>query len=188
MLEQALGWWVIGKGTDEFFIHGGGTFGFASSMGYDPNTRVGVVALSNTATSVDDIVRHLLRPGMPLDKPQTPKRRQEITVDTKLLDLYAGQYRPSPEWLHIVTREAGVLRIQLPAAPKMHLYAETDHDFFLKEADIQVTFQTDSQGRVTGLVLHIWGLHVRKPDRRVRTTDKSIGVQDSNPRGRTILK
>lgn len=160
MLEQALGWWVIGKGEDEFFIHGGGTFGFASSIGYDPKTRIGAVVLSNTAGSVDDIVRHLLRPSLPLDKPQTPKVRQEITVDPKLLDAYTGQYRPSPEWLYTVTYEGGALRIQLPAAPKMRLYAERERDFFLKGADIQVTFQTDGQGKATGLVLHLWGLNV----------------------------
>jgi serine-type D-Ala-D-Ala carboxypeptidase/endopeptidase len=160
MLQQALGWWVIGKDPDELFIHGGGTFGFASSMGYDPKTRVGAVALSNTSGSVDDIVRHVLRPGMPLDKPAIPKARKEITVDARLLDLCAGQYRPSPEWVYTVTHERGSLRIQLPAAPKMRLYPETQRDFFLKDADIQVTFQTDDQGHVTGLVLHIWGLSV----------------------------
>ncbi|MCX5643889.1 MAG: DUF3471 domain-containing protein [Phycisphaerae bacterium] len=118
------------------------------------------MALSNASAGVDDIVRHVLRPSLPLDKPQTPKVRKEITVDAELLDRYAGQYRPSPEWVDTVTHESDALRIQLPAAPKMRLYAETERDFFLKESDIQVTFQTDDQGRATGLVLHIWGLHV----------------------------
>jgi D-alanyl-D-alanine-carboxypeptidase/D-alanyl-D-alanine-endopeptidase len=160
LLDQALGWWVIGKGEGEFFIHGGGTLGFASSMGYDPRTRIGVVALSNATPSVDDLVRHLLRPEMPLDKPQTPKVRKEVAVNARLLDLYAGRYRPSPEWIYTVTREGDSLRIQLPAAPKMRLYAETDRDFFLKTTDAQVTFQTDAQGRATGLILHIWGFDV----------------------------
>jgi CubicO group peptidase (beta-lactamase class C family) len=163
MLEQALGWWVIGKGADEFFIHGGGTFGFSSSMGYDPRTRVGAVVLSNASGSVDDIVRHILRPSLPLDKSPAPKVRKEIAVDAQLLDRYAGQYRPSPEWVYIVTHEGGALRMQLPAAPKMRLYAETQRDFFLKDSDIQVTFQTDDRGQATGLVLHIWGMHVPAP-------------------------
>jgi D-alanyl-D-alanine-carboxypeptidase/D-alanyl-D-alanine-endopeptidase len=162
-LDQAIGWWVIGKGEDEFFIHGGGTLGFASSMGYDPKTRIGVVVLSNATPSVDDIVRHLLRPNMPLDKPQAPKVRKEIAVDARLMDLYAGRYRPSPEWVYTVTHEGDVLRIQLPAAPSMRLYAETERDFFLKTTDAQVTFQTDGQGLVTGLILHIWGFDVPAP-------------------------
>jgi serine-type D-Ala-D-Ala carboxypeptidase/endopeptidase len=160
MLEQALGWWVIGKGEGEFFMHGGGTFGFSSSVGYDPRTRVGAVVLSNASASVDDIVRHVLRPGLPLDKPQMPKVRKEISVDAQLLERYTGQYRPAPEWVYAVTHEGGALRIQLPAAPKMRLYAETQRDFFLKDSDIQVTFQMNAQGQATGLVLHLWGLHV----------------------------
>jgi serine-type D-Ala-D-Ala carboxypeptidase/endopeptidase len=162
-LTQALGWWVIGQGQDEFFIHGGGTLGFASSMGYDPRARVGVVVLSNATPSVDDIVRHLLRPGMALDNPQPPKVRKEIPVDGRVLQAYAGRYRPSPEWIYTVTLDNGVLRIQLPAAPRMRLYAETEREFSLKTTDAQVTFQTDAQGRATGLILHIWGFDVPAP-------------------------
>jgi serine-type D-Ala-D-Ala carboxypeptidase/endopeptidase len=100
---------------------------------------------------------------MPLDKPPTPKEHKEIPVDPTLFDLYAGRYRPSPDWVYTVTHQRGTLRIQLPAAPQMRLYAETQRDFFLKETDAQVTFQTDDRGRVGGLILHLWGLHVPAP-------------------------
>jgi CubicO group peptidase (beta-lactamase class C family) len=164
MLDQALGWFVIGKGDQQFFIHGGGTFGFASSLAYDPKSRTGVVVLSNAANSVDDVARHLLRPSMPLDKPHPLKVHKEVAVDPKLFDNYAGRYRPSPDWDYTVTREGDTLRIQLPAAPKFRLHPETDRDYFIQEADdIQVTFQTDGQGRATGLILHIWGFNVPAP-------------------------
>jgi serine-type D-Ala-D-Ala carboxypeptidase/endopeptidase len=162
-LDQALGWFVIGKGDERFFIHGGGTFGFASSLAYDPKNQVGVVVLSNAAGSVDDIARHLLRPAMPLDKPQPLKTHKEIAVDAKLFDLYAGRYRVG-DWVYTVTREGDNLRIQLPAAPKFRLHAETGKDYFIEEAnDIGVTFQTDAKGRATGLILHIWGFNVPAP-------------------------
>jgi CubicO group peptidase (beta-lactamase class C family) len=164
MLDQALGWFVIGKGDEQFFIHGGGTHGFASSLAYDPRTRTGVVVLSNAAGSVDDIARHLLRPTLPLDKPRPLKVHKEVAVDPKLFDIYAGRYRPSPDWVYTVTREGDALRIQLPAAPKFRLHAESERDYFIEEtADIQVTFQTDAQGRSTGLILHIWGFNVPAP-------------------------
>jgi hypothetical protein len=86
-----------------------------------------------------------------------------IAIDARLLDLYPGRYRPSPEWVYTVTHEGDALRIQLPAAPKMRLYAETERDFFLKTTDAQVTFQVDGQGHVTGLILHIWGFDVPAP-------------------------
>jgi len=164
MLDQALGWFVVGKGEEQFFIHGGGTHGFASSLAYDPKTRTGVVVLSNAAGSVDDIARHLLRPSLPLDKPRPLKAHKEIAVDPKLFDNYAGRYRPSPDWVYTVTREGDVLRIQLPAAPKFRLHPESERDYFIEETgDIQVTFQTDAQGRSTGLILHIWGFNVPAP-------------------------
>ena len=43
--EQALGWMVEGKGDDQFIVHDGGTFGFASSMVWDPKKRDRVVVL-----------------------------------------------------------------------------------------------------------------------------------------------
>jgi serine-type D-Ala-D-Ala carboxypeptidase/endopeptidase len=125
------------------------------------NTGGGLLGLAlGLRVGMDDIVRHVLRPSMPLDKPPILTVRRETAVDARLLDLYGRQYRPSSEWVYTVTHERGALRIQLPAAPKMRLYAETQRDFFLKDTDAQVTFGTDDNGHVTGLVLHIWGMNV----------------------------
>ena len=52
---------VTGKGDDQLIVHDGGTFGFASSMVWDPKKRVGVVVLSNHVAAVGDLARHLLR-------------------------------------------------------------------------------------------------------------------------------
>ncbi len=49
---QALGWVVIGEGDDQVVVHDGGTRGYASSVACDPNTRVGVVVLSNQVVGV----------------------------------------------------------------------------------------------------------------------------------------
>ncbi|MBI3276066.1 MAG: beta-lactamase family protein, partial [Methylocystis sp.] len=58
--EIALGWMIDKDGADVVW-HGGGTGGYRSFVGFVPKKRVGVVALSNTATSVSvhDIGRHL---------------------------------------------------------------------------------------------------------------------------------
>jgi D-alanyl-D-alanine-carboxypeptidase/D-alanyl-D-alanine-endopeptidase len=166
-INQALGWFVIGKGDERIFIHEGGTFGFASCAAYDPKTRVGVVVLSNASPSVGDIARHLVRASFPLDAPAARKQRREIAVDAGLFDLYAGQYDPGGGWTYTVTHEGDGLRIQLPAAPRYRLFAETERDFFLKETDIQVTFKRDDNGRVTGLILHLWGMNL--PAKRLQT-------------------
>jgi hypothetical protein len=58
--EQALGWYVIGRGSEEIVVHDGAGPTCAASIAYDAKARAGVVVLSNTGRSVQDISRHLL--------------------------------------------------------------------------------------------------------------------------------
>lgn len=153
--EQALGWMVTGKGNDQLIVHDGGTFGYASSMVWDPHKRVGVVVLSNHVAGVGDIARHLLRPNRPLAKP-TATKRTEIALDLTILDSYAGRYTSGTE-AFIIAREGAFLTIQLPGdwgLPKLRLRPESLRDFFAAELPLRVTFQTDNEGRVTGLLVH----------------------------------
>lgn len=46
----------------------------------------------------------------------------------------------------------------LPAPEqKLELFAESDRDFFLKEADAQVTFEVTSAGLAGAAIWHQWG-------------------------------
>ncbi len=58
-----------------------------------------------------------------------------------------------------MTREGNHLFTQVTGQQKVEVFLESDHDFFLTVIDAQITFQTDSQGKVTGLVLHQGGDH-----------------------------
>ena len=63
-LEIALAWHITTKRGRQMVWHNGGTGGYRSFIGFDPQSRVGVVALSNAFTweGVDDIGRHFLDP------------------------------------------------------------------------------------------------------------------------------
>jgi D-alanyl-D-alanine-carboxypeptidase/D-alanyl-D-alanine-endopeptidase len=153
--EQALGWMVTGNGDDQLIVHDGGTFGYASSMVWDPKKRVGVVVLSNHVADVGDVARHLLRPNRPLAKP-TATKRTEIALDLAVLDSYAGRYTSGAE-AFIITRNGAFLTIQLPAdwgLPRLRLRPESLRDFFTAELPLRVTFQTENDGRVTGLLVY----------------------------------
>ena len=153
--EQALGWMVEGTSDDQLVVHDGGTFGFASSMVWDPKKRAGVVVLSNHVAAVGDVARHLLRPSRPLAKP-TATKRIEITLDSAILDSYAGRYTAAAE-AFVVTKEGDFLTILLPAdwgLPKLRLRPERRRDFFTAELPLRVTFQTNDDGQVSGLVIH----------------------------------
>jgi D-alanyl-D-alanine-carboxypeptidase/D-alanyl-D-alanine-endopeptidase len=154
--EQALGWVVMGKGDDQLVMHDGFTWGYASYMAWNPATRVGVVVLSNQLASVDDIGRHLLRPDVSLEKPRVT-HHTEIVLDVPALDLYDGQYEAKDVGTFTISRDHDFLTIQLPAdwgLPKLHLRPETRQDFFVAELPVRVSFQTDSEGRVNGLLLY----------------------------------
>jgi hypothetical protein len=124
-------------------FHDGGTFGYASSVAWDPKKRAGVVVLSNQVAGVGDIARHLLRPDLPLPKANVTKRT-EIAVDAAVLSAYAGRYEAQGEGVFIIERERGFLTIQTPASwglPKLRLRPEGQRDFFVAELPLRVTFQ-----------------------------------------------
>ena len=154
---QTLGWWIVSSGPDDpgILAHDGQTLGFASAIAYDPRTHSGVVVLSNSAAGVGDIARHLLRPAIPLAKPQAPApQRTEIAIDTALLDRYAGKYEPGPGAVFDITREGDALMLQLPGLPKLRLRPESPFAFFVAEnTRVTVTFEVDSAGRAVRLML-----------------------------------
>jgi serine-type D-Ala-D-Ala carboxypeptidase/endopeptidase len=160
-LDVALGWHVLTRNGHDLIWHNGGTGGYRSYLGYDPITHVGVVVLSNVSTSagVDDIGSHLLDARLPLL--QAPKTHTEIAVDTKLFDGYVGRYQLAPNFILTVTREGDHLFSQATGQGKVELFAETVKDYFLKAVDAQVTFETEAQGRATGLVLHQNGVNLQ---------------------------
>jgi len=155
-VEQALGWMVIGEGDDALIVHDGGTLGYASSVAWDPRKRVGIVVLSNQLAGVGDIARHLLRPNLPLER-ATATKRTETALDSAVLEAYAGRYEAKGEGVFGIVRDGGFLTIQLPAEwglPKLRLRPEGLREFFVAEIPLRVTFQTDDDGRVNGLLVY----------------------------------
>jgi D-alanyl-D-alanine-carboxypeptidase/D-alanyl-D-alanine-endopeptidase len=162
-----LGWHVRRTSDGEIVWHNGGTGGYHSFIGFDPKAGTGVVLLHNSAASVDDIGFHLLDPRLPLAAPPAPRKpRTEVKLDAGVLEKYVGEYRLTPAFSIVVTREAEQLFIQATGQSKLPIFAESETGFFLKAVDAQVSFSRDSAGRVTGLVLHQNGRDV--PGEKVR--------------------
>ncbi len=61
-MDIGLTWMNLKRHGDEIVWHNGGTGGFRSFAGFSKISGLGVVVLSNTAISVDDIGVHLLNP------------------------------------------------------------------------------------------------------------------------------
>ena len=154
--EQALGWIVTGQGEDQLVTHEGSTWGYTSYIAWEPGTGVGVVVLSNQLTAVVDIGNHLLKSSTPLEPP-TVTRHTEINLESKILDACAGHYDAKEEGVFLIVRERNFLTIQTPVGwglPKFRLRPESSRDFFVAELPIRVTFQTDTNGQVNGILVY----------------------------------
>lgn len=117
---------------------------------------------------VTDVVLHQNGQDQTAKRSETAppsKEHKEVAVDPKILDNYVGSYELAPNFILTVTREGDHLFTQATGQEKVEVFPESDHDFFLKVIDAQITFETDNQGKATGLVLHQGGDH---PARRVQ--------------------
>jgi D-alanyl-D-alanine-carboxypeptidase/D-alanyl-D-alanine-endopeptidase len=154
--KQALGWVVSGAGNDRLITHEGGTWGYNSYVGWDPQRRAGVVVLSNQPGDISDIGHYLLRPDSPLVQ-TTLMRRSEITLASDVLDQYVGNYVVEDEGTFEIKREHDFLVLKLPVAwglPHLRLHPESRSDFFVKELPMRVIFDMDANGRVADFLLY----------------------------------
>ena len=82
-LEIALGWHIVAANGQTIVWHNGGTGGYRTFMGFDPEARTGVVVLANASSPAgpDDIGRHLLDPKSPLLAASSPSTRAAEVAD-----------------------------------------------------------------------------------------------------------
>lgn len=105
---------------------------------------MGVVVLSNTSASVEDIGKHLPNPEIPLSP--TPKQNIAITIDTNLYDAYVGRYRYKPNYILSVTRKGDSLFVQANAYEKIEIFPKGEREFFSKAVDTQIIFNLNEKG------------------------------------------
>jgi hypothetical protein len=80
--------------------------------------------------------------------------RTAIAVDPQTQDRYVGFYEAGPGLIFAITRSGAQLFAQRTGQRKLPIFPEREHEYFYKPDTAQITFVTDSQGRVSGLVLH----------------------------------
>jgi len=156
--QIALAWNVYIDGEQEVVWKNGSVGGYRSFIGFDPKAGVGVVALANAQTAVgaDDIGLHLLDEHIPVDL-HIPKPHKEISIRPEILDRYIGRYQFSPTDIMTVTREGNHLIGQLLDGQRFEMFAEGEHDFFMKIAEAQVTFESSGEGPAKVAVWHQGG-------------------------------
>jgi CubicO group peptidase (beta-lactamase class C family) len=151
--------WGISKRFDRQEIgHGGGIYGFATNIDRFPADRVTVIVLSNFEGASAGRISNDLAAIVFGANYEIPKARKAITIEPKLLEQYAGQYKiASPPVDIVVSVGNAKLLAEIAGRLKLALSAESDTTFFATDMAAQITFVKDGAGRVTGLTLRLDG-------------------------------
>ena len=165
-----LGWFLRTDRGTEVVFHNGGTFGYQSFVGFAPKERMGVVVLSNNGSGegVSDIGRHILNPQLPLRRVRVPSR-EPVSIESQGLRAYAGRYALAEGRVWTVRADGNRLFLEKSGEPEFEIFAQGNHQFFLKTADAQVTFEFDkaSPERAQELVMRQVWLNKRQRAKRV---------------------
>jgi len=157
-MQIAMAWHIYTKFGGDIYWHNGGTFGYRSFVGYQPEKKQGVVVLCNTFMDNDDRGRHILESRYPVETFQ-----KETQVTPEVLERYVGEYQFTPAFKIAVTREGARLFAQATGQPRLEVFAASKNEFFLKVVNARITFVEDGEGKVSGLTLHQNGMDQKAP-------------------------
>jgi D-alanyl-D-alanine-carboxypeptidase/D-alanyl-D-alanine-endopeptidase len=92
----------------------------------------------------------------PLPLPEAPKKHFAISADPKICDTFVGRYKFSSKEM-LVVRSYGNHLVVIFGAQGFEFYPESPTDFFCPYADLQISFERNQEGVVTGLIAHQLG-------------------------------
>jgi len=132
------------------FWHNGGTGGYRAFSGFVKEVGKGVVVLTNSSISVDDIGFHLLDPGSKLN--EVKSKADAVHVSEEILESYVGKYQIQPNFSIIITREGTQLYGQATGQDRFDLFAKNHKEFYLTVVEARITFQV-KEDKVISLTL-----------------------------------
>lgn len=156
--KVGLGWHISGTDDLEIIWHNGGTGGYRSFAGFTKKGDKGVVVLTNSTASVDDIGMHLLNPASSLTaiKPNVP----EFEVDINTLESYVGNYELAPGFILTVSRSDNRLQVKATGQQQLPVFAMSKNEFYYKAVEAQLTFNRNEVGKVESVTLHQGGREI----------------------------
>ena len=148
-----LNWLTRTVGQNRIVWHNGGTGGYRTFIGFDPERQVGVVVLSNSTQGIDDIGFHLINSALPLLP--TP-----VKLPPETLRRYVGIYEITPEFRIDVTVEGQRIYIQATKQPRFEIFAQSETEFFVRAFEGRIAFVVEN-GESAALILRQGGVEQR---------------------------
>lgn len=171
-LSYGLGWGLYWSPYGKAFFKEGHDEGFRNYTVVFDKPKDGIVIMTNSSNGegifkelLETLLRNTFTPieweGFTPYNELPPRKplpvHAEIALDPSLLERLVGRYILPPNLVLTVTRRGGHLAMQENDEAPGELFPETELRFFSKTADDVVTFDLDSQGRVTRMVIHTGG-------------------------------
>lgn len=158
--EDAYGYgWFIRPRTDEVkaaFYHGGGTYGCSAICVWYPESKISVIILSNLSVlPVNELWGDIEK--IIFNHPFTlPVVEERVNMDHAQLPKLEGIYVSEQGKLSI-RAEKGQLYAKLGGNPAFEIYGLSPSGFYGKKVNAKFNFQSDQEGRVTGVTVESRG-------------------------------
>jgi CubicO group peptidase (beta-lactamase class C family) len=156
-----IGYFLAGKGKTQRFTHGGWDEGFVTQMTIYREDGKGAVIMVNSNEGnplLQEIEQAIAREyGWP---DYFPEENQEITLDPKLAEAYAGEY--SGEGLEFaLVNDAEKLYLKAGPQPRVELHPQSETNFFCKILNFDITIKREADGAVKGFSYNQDGRKIR---------------------------
>jgi CubicO group peptidase (beta-lactamase class C family) len=146
--------------------HGGGLPAYNAFLLRFPQRKFTVICLANCPLNTTRLSYELadLYLDLPPEKshpaPATPATPTAANVDPAVYTGYEGKYGIADGTILAVSQKENRLYVRPPGAPDLELHPKSATEYFLKVADIQVSFYPDESGKAAKLVWHQGDSHV----------------------------
>ncbi|MFB6307025.1 MAG: serine hydrolase, partial [Flavobacteriales bacterium] len=175
---MGLGWHImINENKDTLIWHSGGTGGFSSYVGYNKQSKQGVVILSNSSSNISKLGQYIINPNRGLKMPS-----KSIDVNKKLLKQYKGTYKSPIGMDFFVRNEGDQLYIAVKGQQENPVYpiSKTKFEYRVIDAEIKFNVVNDT---VKGLTLFQYDrkFNANKVKSKVPEKEKKEAI-DINPK------
>lgn len=176
-----FGWFVennpeLGK----IVSHGGNTLSYSAQLSKYVDKDITIIITTNAGSYVLGPVEETLVDILMGNSYELPESLVEIELDAEVLKEYTGIYEYTKGFNIVITESEGQLYAQLPGQVKAEIYPKSQTEFFYKVIDAKITFNTDDNGKITGLVFEQGNTILETtrvgdaPQREIADIDKEI--------------
>lgn len=193
-----LGPGIGGSDAHPYFTHGGADAGFLSNLvAYDQGD--GVVIMTNSDRG--GILAFELQRTIAYEynwPDFQPVQRAVAKIDPRIFDAYVGAYVVGRQYL-TVSRQGDHFYTDISGQEPVEIFPQSNHEFFLKDVDALLTFDTDPNGKTKQLTLrqngNVQGVSAPLDERETRliveeqaAAPKRFKEQTQDPRTEAVLR